>query len=299
MTLLAGIPGPTALAADSSACRVRNVTQDTRATSLKAMVAAAQDGDTLRVRGTCRGAVIERDLTIVGVDDDAILTGRDQDRVLRIRAGATVTLRHLRIAHGLAQTGGAIHNRGDLTMVDTIVQRNFGSGGGGIATYGVLRMKDSIVRRNRSWYAGGVYVGAGKVTLTRTRVTDNRSVDQGTGGGILNGAIVTLVDSVVARNRVDGGAAGIDNEGVLTLIGSTIRENRSGGWDLDDAGGGGIQNSGQLVLTDSKVIGNSIGGGPGAGGGIFNWSEGTVSLDGTSSVTGNAPDDCVGTPACS
>ena len=52
------------------------------------MVAAAQDGDRLRVRGTCVGAVvIDRDLTITGVDASAKLSGGGRARVLRSARG--------------------------------------------------------------------------------------------------------------------------------------------------------------------------------------------------------------------
>jgi hypothetical protein len=42
----------------------------------------------------------------------------------------------------------------------------------------------------------------------------------------------------------------------------------------------------------------AISGPEGTGGGINNRPGGTVSLSGGSSVSGNSPDNCVGTPAC-
>ena len=51
-------------------------------------------------------------------------------------------------------------------------------------------------------------------------------------------------------------------------------------------------------MTENVVAGPDAEG----GGGIWNLdidgSEATVTLDTESSVTGNRPDDCVGTPAC-
>lgn len=291
---------PSVAGGHSTVCRVRNVTQGTWGGSFARMVSASRRGDRLRVRGHCVSldVVIRHDLTITGVED-AILHGDDEDRVLRVATRATVVVRHLRLSRGRASDGGAIINRGHLTLIDVVVQRNrVGNNAGGIANAGVLVMRDSVVRRNRSWYSGGIS-NIGTATLIRTRVTHNRAEDQGDGGGIGNGGTLTLVDSVVARNRVDGGAAGISNSGPLHLIRSSVRDNRSGGLDLDDAGGGGIQNSGELVLTDSHVTRNSVARGPGSGGGIYNWpDDGTVTLEGTSSVTGNTPDDCVGTTAC-
>lgn len=284
----------------STTCRVRNVTQGTRGGSFARMVKASHGGDRLRVRGSCtsRDVVIDHDLVVIGIDN-AVLTGRHLDRVVQVGRRATVTIRHLRLSQGLASSGGAaIFNRGRLTLVHVIVQRNFaGNFAGGIANAGDLVMRDSVVRRNRSWYAGGIANG-GTVTLIRTRVTRNSGADQGDGGGIINGGTMTLVDSVVASNRTQMGPAGIKNDGTLHLVRSIVRDNRSDHLDLDDNGGGGIQNSGDLVLTDSHVTGNSIMF-RGIGGGIFNFEgDGSVTLEGTSSVTGNTPDDCFGTPAC-
>src|SRR5688500_1592056 len=54
---------------DPRPCRVRNVTQDAVGRSFRRMVAAAVDGDTLRVRGSCRArhVLIATDLVIRGV----------------------------------------------------------------------------------------------------------------------------------------------------------------------------------------------------------------------------------------
>ena len=63
--------------------------------------------------------------------------------------------------------------------------------------------------------------------------------------------------------------------------------------------GGGIENTrGTVTLSASTVTANVVGdrelGSQGAG--IHNRDGGTVTLDSTSSVTGNTPYDCVGTP---
>jgi hypothetical protein len=299
--LLAGTPAPVVLAGSgNTTCRVRNVTHGTQGRSFKSMVGDSRDGDRLLVRGTCTsaGVVIDKDLTIIGVDD-AILHGRDRALVLRIRIGATVTIRHLRIAHGNGDVGGGILNRGDLDAVDIIVQRNRARAGGGIVSYGTVRVTDSIIRRNRAGGAGGIWIAAGTASLEGSRVTTNRAVDQG-GGGVFNWASLTVTNSLISRNRADrGGGGGVANRGSLIIVDSAVGSNTAGTYAQDNYGGGGILNRGQLTLTGSTVRGNSIGGDPGGGGGIFNWQgEGTVALDAGSSVTGNTPDDCVGTPAC-
>jgi hypothetical protein len=298
-----GTEGTPAAQAGTSTCRVRNVTQDTGGRSFAKVVVAAHDGDRLRVRGVCtsRDVRIDVDLSIRGVGHDrAVLTGTGDTRVLRVAGDTVAMLRHLKLTDGSAQSGGAILNRGDLTLLDSIVQASHASGGGGILTRGRLRLIDSVVRGNQAWSGGGIHVADGTARLRHSRVTDNAAADQGAGGGILNEARLTVVGSVIDRNRVDfGGGAGIASSGILSLADSTVKANTAGSFDADLGGGGGIQNSGSLSLTGSNVVGNSIGGVAGGGGGIYNWSgSGTVTLDPASVVIGNTPDDCVGTPAC-
>ena len=196
MIALAALSGPVALAGSgSSTCRVRNVTQDTQGHSFKKMVAAAHDGDSLRVRGKCRGAIIGTDLTIRGIGDDAILTGRDRYQVLRIDAGATVTIRHLRIVHGSAiiadRGGGGIANGGTLTLVDSIVSHStapYEHSGGGIDNGGSLTLRDTIVRHN---------IAAG-----------------GWGGGIANFGTLVVVDSRVSANTAGQGGGSTTTSGL-------------------------------------------------------------------------------------
>jgi hypothetical protein len=99
--------------------------------------------------------------------------------------------------------------------------------------------------------------------------------------------------SRVTGNQASGsGGGGIFNARAGTVIlrgGSRIADNAA------DTRGGGILNRGRLTLRHSTVASNTA---SDQGGGIFNSQSGTVALHAGSSVTGNAPDDCVGTPAC-
>jgi hypothetical protein len=85
----------------------------------------------------------------------------------------------------------------------------------------------------------------------------------------------------------------------VTLDHTVIRENSAIKGPSDK--GGGVENhkGGTLTLIASRVIDNIA---TGMGGGIWNSEDaadpGTVEMDAGSSVTGNTPDDCVGTTAC-
>ena len=73
------------------------------------------------------------------------------------------------------------------------------------------------------------------------------------------------------------------------VIDSTISSNTA---DL----GGGIYNEGPLTLAGTTTVsGNNA---TSDGGGIINEATGVITLEGTSSVHDNSPNNCVGTTAC-
>lgn len=104
---------------------------------------------------------------------------------------------------------------------------------------------------------GGGIQNRGTLTLTRVSVNDNFVT--GFGGGIDNrdGATLTIIESVVAENQAEGGAAGIRNtSSTLTIEDSAIIDNEV----LDSSGndGGGIYTVGEasLSVSGSLISGN-------------------------------------------
>lgn len=123
-----------------------------------------------------------------------------------------------------------------------------------------------------------------RVVIRNVAVTNGFNPDGGAGGGgILNFGDVSLKRwSSVSGNQAQY-AGGISNYGVVTLNGHTSVSNNSA-----NAGAGGVGNSyesnGQLVMNGySNVANNTAGSG---GGGI--WSDGSVVMNDSSSVTGNS-----------
>lgn len=274
-----GISGVAVAHAETSTCRVRNVTQDTAGRSFARLVGAAQDGDRLTVRGTClaRRVRIHVDITIRGVGDrPAVLDAKGVGKVLFIGHDSVLVLRHLAITGGVARGesyhGGGFFNHGTLTLVDSVVRGNraIGKAGGGIANWGTITLVRSVVRSNSAHQGGGL-INVGAMTLVDSLVRGNAAGDLG--GGIWNG----------------------NGSGTLTLDGSRVAGNAAG------LRGGGIWSNGRVTLLGTAVIGNAAGR---RGGGIWSRQDaaqgpvGVVTLDSTSSVTENTPDDCVGTDAC-
>jgi hypothetical protein len=271
-----------------------------------------------------RGVVTMIDVTVTGNAADFFAGG--------IYNAGDMTIRGSRVSDNTvwSEEGGGIYNTGYMTMTDTRVTGNTsGWGGGGITNQGELHVTDSTVARNTSDIGGGV-LNWGTMVLTRSVVRDNRagvygyindgggianmgtlrlngstvsgnvtrSIEEspGTAGGIYNNSNLALVDSVVTTNRAHT-AGGIGNyQGTVVLTRSVVRENHA------RTNGGGIVNQGYVNdvaivwLRDSRIRANTAGK---WGGGIWNdptWAD--VLVRGSSSVSGNEPDDCVGTAAC-
>jgi len=125
--------------------------------------------------------------------------------------------------------GVGVWNDGTMTIVDTSIQHNFGTGGcsavgGGIANTGSLRILRSLIAGNLA---------------------------SASGGGIYNGGELTIQESVIQDNQSHCGSAGIENHGDTRVINTTLYRNDS------DLGVGGIHNDGRLALVNSTLTGNS------------------------------------------
>jgi hypothetical protein len=118
----------------------------------------------------------------------------------------------------------------------------------------------STFQGNSADFGGGIHnVSWGKMTVDRTTLSANRS--QYYGGGIFNGAVLTLTQSTLDHNlgRVGGG---ILNDYIAWVGNSTLSANSA-----IDYGGGVNNSSGVLTLTHSTLEGNFAGVG---GGGLSN-----------------------------
>ena len=309
---LTSLASPVAQA--TAPCRVRNATQDSVGASLKQMVRAAHDGDRLWVRGSCIGdVVIGKDLVIRGQGDRPVVTGLDRHRVFFVREGATVKLRDLLISHGVGVYdgtrggGGGVYNEGNVILADLVVSRARAGEdpGGAIANHGTMTIRDSVIRHSRADWGGGIG-NYGTLTVLRSRVVANDPQ------GIWSRGPTTITDSVV-RDNAEGGIF-VGGQSDVTISGTQVKDHARGG-GISKAGGGTLTLQGCLITRNTGALGGGIGTHWGElvlvettitgntatqhGGGIFVEEDSTsVTLDATSSVTANTPDDCFGTSAC-
>ena len=131
------------------------------------------------------------------------------------------------------------------------------------------------------------------VTLNNLTVTGGNAPSGFEGGGIFDIGHLTLNNVAVSGNTaVLGGGIGVEDEGVIggivTLNNSTVAGNTAFGLGggIFIAGGSPASPAPVVTLNDSTVTGNTAGA---SGGGVLN--DGSLILNGTSSVTGNTPDD--------
>ncbi|MBA3531334.1 MAG: hypothetical protein H0T73_05365 [Ardenticatenales bacterium] len=191
------------------------------------------------------------------------------------------------------QQGGltGIHNRGVLTLINSEFLGLYG--GAGIWNEGTMTVTGSMVS---GVYPTGI-ANYGQLTLQGSGVWGNF----GGCAGIGNGGRLTVIESAVIYNDVRSGASGggICNTGEAVLVNSTVSMNGAlGSSSNPEAGrGGGIYNiTGTLALYNSTVTDNSAQ----HGGGIYNTSDGVVTLQNTLLASNNATffggegDDCSG-----
>jgi hypothetical protein len=217
---------------------VKNTSNGVTGSDLQGAILAADQGDLLKVRGTCTGSFyMNQDITLVG---PAKLSGGtcndyycDAGIVVTVDAG-NVKLKKLMITDGYSTyEGGGIHNYGHLTLSSTAVRGNWAEdGAGGILNEGTLTM---------NWYSS---------------VTDNWLL-YGSGGGIWNRG--TLIMN--GWSRVEGNSAtwggGIYNQGTVVMNRrATVTANVAGIY------GGGLVNDGGVVWYSPRWHGTLCGNTP-------------------------------------
>ena len=211
-------------------------------TSIQAAIDAVEDGGTVHIaQGSyVLGAElrIDKNVTIVGAGAHVTeISGNDRHRVFNID-GDDVALSRLSIVDGRIGGGGGIyHRRGNLSLSDCVLARNWASFGGGIASVG------------------------GELTITNSTFSDNFALCEG--GGLYTSSRATIVNSTFSGNRTNDGFGGGVGGGIyanqhllgVTAINCTITLNSAnlgGGLATDGSSG----NSGNIRVSNSIIAGN-------------------------------------------
>jgi len=226
---------------------------------------------------------VDKDVTILGQAAEGTIVqahaepGEATESVFLIAQGATVTIKDLGIRHGNPESGteagGAVDNRGTVTLERCVVTDNIASAGGGLNTFGSMTLINTVVSNNIADGTGGGFTGCGTgggikleqgpLVMINSAVSGNSS--QGDGGGIFVACKGTLelTNSTVSGNDATGGSGGgVCVRGAAQLAQSTIANNRAaqtgGGIYVRGSGEGGLVR-GWLDFSNTIIAGNTTG----------------------------------------
>ncbi|MGW1894432.1 hypothetical protein ACWCP6_29950 [Streptomyces sp. NPDC002004] len=272
--------------------------------ALTTAIANAAAGDTLSLARHCTyhlTSAYAADDGLPAIGRKLTVHGRDST-IVRDSANAGA----FRILH--------VVSGGDLRLDDVTVRGGHSPGDGGgilVDSGGKLKLEEATLRDNTATLAGGgvdVHGGA-TAAITRSTFAFNNA---DTGGGLQSDGAVDADGADITRNHARSFGGAIDQEsGNAVFRNTTLKNNTSaddgGALDVDGGTvefikskiqnntnitsafheGGGIWNGASLKLTDTDVSGNVLGGPGGRGGGIYNFSTGTLVLK-NSTVSSNS-----------
>lgn len=176
-------------------------------------------------------------------------------------------------AAGTPNDSGDLNVLGSLTVIGAGARRSVIDAGAikdrvlELGTGGSLDLVDLAVTHGRtSKDGGGIYAPSGDLTLEGVTVTENESIEKGSGGGIsLRAGNLTIVDSLLSNNRNSGDGGGVFAEpGTLRIENSTFTGNAvdtslyptEPGWSPF---GGAFEAFGTLlVMNNVTIAGNRI-----------------------------------------
>lgn len=262
---------------------------DTGLGSLRQTIANALPGDTVRFFGSLFGSTItltsgpitlDKNLRIVGLGDDStLISGNISARIFSINAGVVARLERMTLKEGVAtDSGGAIFNKGSLTLQYCVLDNNTAKFGGALYNNGTLYAADCNFTNNtaNAGQGGAVFSFSGTFSAEGCTFSGN-SATAGGGAVASIGSCVINESSISANSGSKGG--GIYAENSLIVNFTTIAANTA------TAGhGGGIYSIGNARFISCNVQDNVVSNGIFSGGGIY--AETSFRLIGCS-VSGN------------
>ncbi|QIR41136.1 type I secretion C-terminal target domain-containing protein [Tolypothrix sp. PCC 7910] len=249
-------------------------TADNGAGSLRAALASAQTGDTIKFASTLANKTITltsgqinitKNLTIDGAGAANLkISGNNASRIFEVGRHVNATLRNLSITNGYStERGGAVKvvDYGSITVDNCKFNYNRGGEGGainigysakGIVTKSTFDSNDGTL--TKSGFSGGAIAtrGSGDLTVKDCKFTNNKGVN---GGAIYNLLGGLTIDKSEFRNNSSAG--GIGGGAICT--------------DGGDPVGPGTPVGGMIAIRNSRFEGNKT---KGEGGALFLYSYG-------------------------
>jgi hypothetical protein len=244
-----------------STLTVTSADDDGSAGTLRAVLAAAQNGDTIRFAHQLDGQTItltqgrltvNQSVNINGPGASQLaISGNAAGRIFDIGSGTSVTISGLTITDGLAADGGGILNAGNLTLCQDTLTGNVARGSAAGGLFG-----------DNGGRGGGVENQAGATLIVRQSLfTDNQALGGTNGGNAFGGGIYNEAGSVnIDQSTLNGNQAVAANGGTVGV--AVTLPGGSSATLLGVGMGGGVWNDGgSLAVTDSTLNGNLSQGG--------------------------------------
>ncbi|HEY7118834.1 MAG TPA: choice-of-anchor Q domain-containing protein [Tepidisphaeraceae bacterium] len=197
--------------------------------------------------------------------------------------------------------GAGVHSYGDALSIEnsTISGNTDGYSGGGVAFYGgTATIANSTIFGNtakgRFYTRGAGIVNYGAMTIDQSTVSKNQAIGAqgGIGAGVFTGdrAALTITNSVIARNKASGSfrsfGGGIFIVEAMTMRNSTVSGNVVDGPVIGGHGGGIYAEFASVTVENSTISGNIAKGKYSRGGGISVGGNSAVTID-NSTISSN------------
>ena len=156
---------------------------------------------------------IDKDISISGKGDDVVIDAKGIGTIFDIKDNAKVTLKNLKLINGNGNikgyhfNGGAIDNRGSLSVTGCTFINNRGcSSGGAIYNLGSLSVSGCTFTNNQANIDGGAIDSSGNLSVSACTFNNN----QAAGGGAVHVHVygsLSLSGCTFTNNKADFGGA--------------------------------------------------------------------------------------------
>ncbi len=231
-----------------------SVTNCANDTELRNAVSELQNGEGGTLNFSCGTKTIVLTSQLPDITHDTwidggskiILSGNDSTRLFLVTSSGKLKLKNIILEKGYSEdnSGGAINNRGSLTLENTTIRTSHTpNNGGAIATYSQTEIIDSTLSNNSADKGGALYaedsITPYQLKITTSKFFDNTASNTKSGGAIYSGTNVDIRNSEFARNKAgNGGAVTVDSiTGESNITGSSWHDNEATG--LEPYGKGG------------------------------------------------------------
>jgi hypothetical protein len=240
-----------------STLTVTSAADDGSVGTLRAVLASALNGDTIRFANQLIGQtitlvqgqlVVTQSVNIAGPGAaNLAISGNAASRIFDVASGAVVAISGLTLTQGLATDGAAILNSGSLTLSKDVLHGNVAQGASGGGLFGDSGGRGGAVENQPGASLEVSYCG-----LTGNQAIGGPNGGNAFGGGIYNEAGTAVIDRSTFTSNVavaaDGGTVGV----AATL------PNGSSVLLLGVAAGGGVWNDGGSVTVTSSSLNTNV-----------------------------------------